>query len=687
MPWYRPCRRRAILIALSSLVLCGLSTMLGIPTSRYLVLGLLRCEPFYDGKPLSYWVYSIKNSTSDRDHGFQVLGRLGSQDREAIPVFINILEDGRRGEMEIVRSLRHAMQSAEEEEEAEARLRQSLLPVVEALSRMGPDAQAAIPVLVKYLGVSEIGNKAATALAEIGPTAVPALLSAVEDKNTMLSASHSRALLALSRMGPGAREAVPVLIRTLKSRGKFDPVDDGDLIVYALGKIGPDSKAAVPVLIDQIRASEFPHFKRLGVRALGDIGLAAEVAAPFLLDLRRDACTPQVRDIFLRKEIVRALTQIDPGAAAKAAKIRPPWSDEAINQYEKSDLFCLTPRQQIARLDEAIRLEPEFAAAYARRAGLHYAVGNHKLAVADFERALRLALPDPAAATRRVKTQNARPMQSEPDADQTRALRLSREKDAYNEFAWLLATSTDATLRDGKRAVLLASRACELTEWKLPEILDTLAAAYAEAGDFARAIRWQQKALDDPEFKKQHGQEASKRLNLYEKRKAYRDDTGSSALDATSDQAFPGRPSNCSAFYSSFDSVQGCLRATVERMAPLKNFIWDFESGGGGGGNDRNGEHRHNSCGMRIICSAETLDVYLRELQQAFEKRAQQTQVQVTDARKTLEDNHVRTCRIQYISGAAQGEVAANVTSQETDPDDPRQRIWYVSITTEEKHP
>jgi hypothetical protein len=57
-----------------------------------------------------------------------------------------------------------------------------------------------------------------------------------------------------------------------------------------------------------------------------------------------------------------------------------------------------------------------------------------------------------------------------------------------DELAWLLATYPDSQTRDGTEAVRLADRACALTERRIPALLDTLAAAYAEAGDFPRAI-------------------------------------------------------------------------------------------------------------------------------------------------------------------------------------------------------
>ncbi len=77
-------------------------------------------------------------------------------------------------------------------------------------------------------------------------------------------------------------------------------------------------------------------------------------------------------------------------------------------------------------------------------------------------------------------------------------------------------------LRDGKKAIELATRACELSEWKEAYKLGTLAAAYAEVGEFDKAIEWQEKAnrlFTDAEDKKK-GEE---RLKLYKDKKPYRD--------------------------------------------------------------------------------------------------------------------------------------------------------------------
>jgi len=77
------------------------------------------------------------------------------------------------------------------------------------------------------------------------------------------------------------------------------------------------------------------------------------------------------------------------------------------------------------------------------------------------------------------------------------SLRLKPDSPAsLNGLSWILATNKEEDFRDGTEAVRLAKRACELTNYRNPETLNTLAAAYAEVGRFTEAVKVAQKAID-----------------------------------------------------------------------------------------------------------------------------------------------------------------------------------------------
>jgi len=108
------------------------------------------------------------------------------------------------------------------------------------------------------------------------------------------------------------------------------------------------------------------------------------------------------------------------------------------------------------------------------------------------------------------------------------AVRLSPDwPPALNGLAWLLATCPDATVRNGPEAVRLAEHACAVTGRENPELLDTLAAAYAEARRFPEAINAAQEAIA---FARTAGDEAAVNqaenlLGFFQSGRPFREDT------------------------------------------------------------------------------------------------------------------------------------------------------------------
>jgi hypothetical protein len=92
--------------------------------------------------------------------------------------------------------------------------------------------------------------------------------------------------------------------------------------------------------------------------------------------------------------------------------------------------------------------------------------------------------------------------------------------DTFNNLAWLLAICPDTKLRDGKKAVEYARKACEVSKWKDPFHLGTYAAACAEAGDFDEAVKWQRTSLASG-LPDSDMESARQRLELYEQKKPF----------------------------------------------------------------------------------------------------------------------------------------------------------------------
>jgi serine/threonine-protein kinase len=147
-------------------------------------------------------------------------------------------------------------------------------------------------------------------------------------------------------------------------------------------------------------------------------------------------------------------------------------------------------------LNSALRWQSDQAPIHVMRGQLFLQEGRTDEALADLHRAVELAPEESLSYVIRAQIYNRRGEPELARGDLDAALRVQPENaEAWNMMAWQLATYPEDRWRNAERAQVLARRACEKTDWKHANHLDTLAAACAEGGLFDEACRWQEKAL------------------------------------------------------------------------------------------------------------------------------------------------------------------------------------------------
>ncbi len=212
-------------------------------------------------------------------------------------------------------------------------------------------------------------------------------------------------------------------------------------------------------------------------------------------------------------------------------------NDES-NQFLKRQLAMLynaddRPKEAIEIYNELLKLNqkdnwegksnPKQLVFMSRRMGTlrgrgdaRLSTGEHRKAVADYDEALKLQY-----AIQKIQEEE----EGEP---------IPEDDGVLNNLAWVLATSTFEDVRDGKRAVELATKAAEVTEFKQAHILSTLASGYAEMGDFENAIKWIEKAIElnaEEGTNEDQKESLQKEYESYKEKKPWREmqDEGKSA--------------------------------------------------------------------------------------------------------------------------------------------------------------
>ena len=171
----------------------------------------------------------------------------------------------------------------------------------------------------------------------------------------------------------------------------------------------------------------------------------------------------------------------------------------------------------------AIQLEPNHSGHFRNRGFLRELAGDLDEALSDYTEAIRLAPTDGIPVLARANLWRRKGELEKCLSDYAKGIKLEPENpNALNGIAWLMATSPHDKLRDGKQAVAYSTKACELTKWEDAGYLDTLGAAYAEAGDFDAAVKWQTKAVELAPNKASK-EECQQHLDLYKKKMPLRE--------------------------------------------------------------------------------------------------------------------------------------------------------------------
>jgi tetratricopeptide (TPR) repeat protein len=188
----------------------------------------------------------------------------------------------------------------------------------------------------------------------------------------------------------------------------------------------------------------------------------------------------------------------------------------------KSDVYR-SDREALNGDSEWIRKHPSDPKGWNHRGVVWHERGDYDKAINDFTEAIRLQ-PNHHAYTNRGRAWTAKREYGLALDDYDAALLLDPNNAvALNNAAWLRATCPEREYRDGTRAVEHANAACALSDWKSSPDLDTLAAAYAESGDYQNASKWQQKALELMTNQSEIVS-AKRRLELYKARRPYREE-------------------------------------------------------------------------------------------------------------------------------------------------------------------
>jgi Tfp pilus assembly protein PilF len=201
----------------------------------------------------------------------------------------------------------------------------------------------------------------------------------------------------------------------------------------------------------------------------------------------------------MRAEVLAATNRLDLAISELEGLLKAsPGNVALLNRLGSFYLVAGRPRKAIETATQIISKDSDNYPAIRFRADAYLNIGKHAEAIADFERALALKKDD---------------------------------ESLLNNFAWVLATSPDEKLRDGPKALKFATKAAEATKFETPHVLSTLAAAYAETGDFENAAKWSQKAVELSQKDVDAAQKAAQAAKEEDDRKRLQAETAKTQAD------------------------------------------------------------------------------------------------------------------------------------------------------------
>jgi Flp pilus assembly protein TadD len=180
----------------------------------------------------------------------------------------------------------------------------------------------------------------------------------------------------------------------------------------------------------------------------------------------------------------------------------------------------------VDHLHEAVRLRPDYADAYFNLGSVLFQQGRIEEAIVQWQKALEIRPRDAEAHSNVASAFRKQGNVKEAIAEYEQALNIAPEDPvALNNLSWILATCSDASMRDGSRAVTLAVKAVQASGGKNPSFVRTLAAAHAEAGQFAEAVATAEaaKALASTQRKPELVRRLEQEISLYRVRVALRE--------------------------------------------------------------------------------------------------------------------------------------------------------------------